>query len=83
VTALPLFLSLTVAGSTGTWLLRLTPAAGFGMQQELPRYAQVAASYTATNGYFPFGPWGGLAALCGWTIITLVAARWVLRRRDA
>jgi ABC-type transport system involved in multi-copper enzyme maturation permease subunit len=83
VTALPLFLALTVSGSVGAWLLRLTPAAGFGLQQELPRYAQVAASYSAADGYFPLGPWGGLAALCGWTVVALLAARFVLRRRDA
>jgi ABC-type transport system involved in multi-copper enzyme maturation permease subunit len=82
-TVLPLFLALTVSGSIGTWLLRFTPAAGFGMQQELPRYAQVATSYTANNGYYGYGPWGGLAALCCWTAVALLAARWALRRRDA
>jgi ABC-type transport system involved in multi-copper enzyme maturation permease subunit len=82
-TVLPLFLALTVPGSVGTWLLRLTPAAGFSLQQQLPRYAQVAAPYTPSDGYYPFGVWGGFAVLCFWVVVALLAARWLLQRRDA
>ena len=40
------------------WLLRLTPAAGFAIQQAIPAYPQVAASYTPFQGYFPLARWG-------------------------
>jgi ABC-type transport system involved in multi-copper enzyme maturation permease subunit len=65
------------------WLLRLTPAAAFAVQQTTPAYPQVAGSYTPTAGYFPLAPWAGFAVLCAWAALALgVAAIW-LRRRDA
>ncbi|WP_027942284.1 ABC transporter permease subunit [Amycolatopsis taiwanensis] len=67
----------------GEWLLRLTPAAAFAVQQSLPEYAQVAAAYTPANGYFPLPSWGGFAVLCGYTALAIGAAAVVLRRRDA
>lgn len=65
------------------WVLRLTPAAGFAIQQTLVAYPQVAGSYTPAFGYFPLPPWGGLAVLCGWTAVALAVATYLLRRRDA
>jgi ABC-type transport system involved in multi-copper enzyme maturation permease subunit len=65
------------------WLLRLTPAAGFAIQQSLTRYAQVNASYGPANGYYPLAPWVGFAVLCAWTALTLGLAVVVIRRRDA
>lgn len=65
------------------WLLRVTPAAAFAVQQSLIRYPQVSGDYTPTNGYFPLSPWVGFAVLCGYTAIALAAAAIVLRRRDA
>ena len=65
------------------WVLRLTPAAGFAIQQSLVAYPQVAGSYTPAFGYFPLPPWGGLAVLCGWAALALAVATWLLRRRDA
>jgi ABC-2 type transport system permease protein len=44
--------------SAAQWLLRLTPAAGFSIQQSLHQYAQVSHAYTPANGYFPLAPWG-------------------------
>jgi ABC-type transport system involved in multi-copper enzyme maturation permease subunit len=82
-TALPLFVALSVSGSAGAWLLRLTPAAGFAIQQSLVRYPQVSDSYTTMNGYFPLSPWVGFAVLCGWTLLALAVAAHQLRRRDA
>jgi ABC-type transport system involved in multi-copper enzyme maturation permease subunit len=65
------------------WLLRLTPAAGFAIQQTFQRWPQVAGAYTPWNGYFPLAPWTGLAVLCLWTLAALALASYLLTRRDA
>jgi ABC-type transport system involved in multi-copper enzyme maturation permease subunit len=65
------------------WLLRLTPSAGFAIQQSLTRYPQVIASYTPGNGYYPLAAWAGFAVLCGFTALVLGLAVIRLRRRDA
>jgi ABC-type transport system involved in multi-copper enzyme maturation permease subunit len=70
------------AGLTG-WLLRITPAAAFALQQPMPQYYQVQANYTPSAGFFPLAPWTGFAVLCGWTALALVLAAYLLRRRDA
>lgn len=64
------------------WLLRIAPVAGFAIQGTLPRFAQVGGAYTMSNGYYPFGPWVGLAVLCAWSAVAFAAAAWALRRRD-
>jgi ABC-type transport system involved in multi-copper enzyme maturation permease subunit len=65
------------------WLMRLTPAAAFAIEQSMPAYPQVTASYTPADGYFPLSPLAGLAVLCGYAALALGAAFLVLRRRDA
>ncbi|MFB4297626.1 ABC transporter permease subunit [Actinomadura sp. NTSP31] len=75
-------LSVLPAG-VSDWLLRVTPAAAFAVQQTTPRYRQVDAPYTPGNGYFPLPPWAGFAVLCGYTVLALVLAAVLLRRRDA
>jgi len=65
------------------WVLRLTPAAGFAIQQYVPAYAQVANSYTPQFGYFPLVPWAGFGVSCLWAVIALALATVLLRRRDA
>jgi ABC-type transport system involved in multi-copper enzyme maturation permease subunit len=69
--------------SAENWLLRVTPAAAFAVQQSLPAYPQVTGSYTPTNGYFPLAPWAGFAVLCAWAALALGVAAVLLRRRDA
>jgi ABC-type transport system involved in multi-copper enzyme maturation permease subunit len=69
--------------SASDWLLRLTPSAGFAIQQSLTRYPQVIASYTPGNGYYPLAAWAGFAVLCGYTALVLGLAVIRLRRRDA
>ena len=69
--------------SAEQWLLRLTPAAGYAIQQSLVRYPQVSAAYTAANGYFPLAPWAGFAVLCAYVALALGLAAVLLRRRDA
>jgi ABC-type transport system involved in multi-copper enzyme maturation permease subunit len=70
-------------GVTQDWLLRVLPVAAFSVQQPYPAYHQVAAPYTASNGYYPLAPWAGLGVLALWAVVALVAAGWLLRRRDA
>ncbi|NUO56470.1 MAG: ABC transporter permease subunit [Hamadaea sp.] len=80
---LPYLLTMTVLpAGAGQWLLRLTPAAAFAVQQSTPQYAQVDNIYTPVNGYFPLAPWAGFAVLCGWTALALAAATLLVRRRD-
>jgi len=65
------------------WLLRLTPAAAFAIQQSLPQYPQVSNFYTPSNGYFPLAPWTGFAVLCAYAALALGLAVFLVRRRDA
>jgi ABC-type transport system involved in multi-copper enzyme maturation permease subunit len=74
--------SILPAGAS-EWLLRVTPAAAFAIQQGSPAYPQVTAEYTPTSGYFPLAPWAGLAVLCGYAALALGLATVMLRRRDA
>jgi ABC-type transport system involved in multi-copper enzyme maturation permease subunit len=74
--------SILPAGA-GDWLLRLTPAAGFAVQQSATAYPQVEALYTPNGGYYPLPPWAGLAVLAGFAAVALAAAVVQLRKRDA
>ncbi len=38
------------------WLLRITPAAGFAIQQSIPQYPRVSSAYTPSDGYYPLAP---------------------------
>jgi uncharacterized membrane protein YgdD (TMEM256/DUF423 family) len=35
------------------------------------------------DGFFPLTPLAGFAVLCGWAALALIAAAYLLRRRDA
>jgi ABC-type transport system involved in multi-copper enzyme maturation permease subunit len=65
------------------WLLRVTPAAGFAVQQTITQYPQIQTVYTPGTGYFPLAPWAGFAVLCAWAAAAFVLALFLLRRRDA
>jgi ABC-type transport system involved in multi-copper enzyme maturation permease subunit len=81
---LPFLLAVTVLpASAGAWLLRLTPAAGFAIEQSIPNYPQVATVFSPTQGNYPLAPWAGLAVLCAWVVVALAVAYVLLRRRDA
>ncbi|WP_371785945.1 ABC transporter permease subunit [Streptosporangium subroseum] len=69
--------------SAARWLLRLTPAAGFAIQQSIPEYPQVTGHYVPQAGYYPLAPWAGLAVLCAYAALALTLAVVLLRRRDA
>jgi ABC-type transport system involved in multi-copper enzyme maturation permease subunit len=80
---LPYVLAIAFPVGAAQWLLRVTPAAAFAIQQSLHRFAQVNFAYTPVNGYYPLAPWTGLAVLCGYAALALGLATFVLRRRDA
>jgi len=63
------------------WLLRVTPAAGFAIQQSLPKWPQVAGVYGLPD-YYPLTPWAGFAVLCGYAVLAMGLAVFLLRRRD-
>ena len=85
VIVLPYILSVASILPSGAaeWLTRLTPAAAFAIQQTVPQYAQVTASYTPSAGFFPLSPWAGLGVLCAYAAAALALATVLLRRRDA
>jgi hypothetical protein len=65
------------------WLLRVTPAAAFAVQQTQTQYSQVLAAYTPLAGYYPLAPLAGFAVLCAYAALALALAALLLRRRDA
>jgi hypothetical protein len=81
---LPYILSIAsvLPAGAANWLLRLTPAAGFAVQQSTPAYPQVDSAYLPSAGYFPLAPWAGFAVLCGWALLAVALAAVTLRRRD-
>ncbi|MFE9566306.1 hypothetical protein ACFYM0_34960 [Streptomyces sp. NPDC006487] len=56
------------------WLLRVTPAAGFAVQQTLVEHHQVTAHYAPSAGYFPLPWWAGVAVLCAYTAAAVALA---------
>jgi ABC-type transport system involved in multi-copper enzyme maturation permease subunit len=82
VVVLPYILAVSSVGAL-QWLLRVTPAAGFAVQQTLHRYPQVDGVYIASAGYYPLSPWEGFGVLLGWTALALGLAVVLLRKRDA
>ncbi|MCP9947773.1 DUF1349 domain-containing protein [Actinomadura madurae] len=57
--------------SAARWLERLTPAAGFAIQETVVRFDRA------------IDPWAGFGVLCAYTAAALAAALWLVRRRDA
>ncbi|MGD0246982.1 MAG: ABC transporter permease subunit [Streptosporangiaceae bacterium] len=85
VTFIPFLLAILPTSPLGLreWLLRITPAAAFSVQQAQPQYSQVIATYTPNGGYYPLAGWAGLAVECAWAAVALTLAFYLLRRRDA
>jgi ABC-type transport system involved in multi-copper enzyme maturation permease subunit len=83
VIVLPYLLAISVLPvGAAQFMLRVTPAAAFAVQQSATQYAQVDALYTPINGFFPLSPWAGFAVLAVWTALAVGLAGYVLRRRD-
>jgi hypothetical protein len=72
----PYLLAITSAlpPSVSSWMLRLTPAAGFSVMQTLAQYSQVTASYTPNLGYFPLSPIFGFGVLNIYVIVVIALA---------
>jgi len=83
--ALPYVLATTsvLPESAAEWLLRVTPAAGFAIQQSVPEYGHVLGHYAPTAGFYPLAPWAGLAVTAGYAALVLGLAILRTRRRDA
>jgi len=79
----PLILGAILPQDYADWVLRLTPAAAFGLQQGIPHYSQVTSTCEPFNGCYPLAPWDGFAVLCVWAAAALGIAIYLLRRRDA
>ena len=65
------------------WILRLSPAAAYAVQQSIPAYSFVTGNYTPANGFYPLAPWAGFLVLCLWAAAALGLAIYVMNRRDA
>jgi hypothetical protein len=79
----PVILGTILPQGPADWVLRLTPAAAFGLQEGTPQYSQVMHTCDPYNGCFPLAPWTGFAVACVWVVAALGLAVYVLRRRDA
>jgi hypothetical protein len=79
----PVILGVILPQGPADWVLRLTPAAAFGLQEGTPQYSQVMRTCEPYNGCFPLAPWNGFIVACLWAAAALALAIFVLRRRDA
>jgi len=70
-------------GGGGGWSLQFTPTAALSVQQAVPQFHQLLATYPVNAGYYPLAPWAGLAVECAWAAAALALACHLLRRRDA
>ena len=80
---LPQILSFALPLPAAQWLLRVTPAAAFAIQQGVTRYPQVKYNCLPESGCYPLSPWNGFAVLAAYAAAALLLAAWRLRRRDA
>ena len=80
---IPVILGVILPQGPADWVLRLTPAAAFGLQEGTPQYSQVMHTCEPYNGCFPLSPWNGFIVACIWAAAALALAIYVLRRRDA
>jgi ABC-type transport system involved in multi-copper enzyme maturation permease subunit len=84
VIVLPFLLSVTVLPDRAAdWVLRLTPAAGFAIEQSIPNYSQVGSLAGPAGGAYPLTPLAGFGVLCLYAVVALALATVLLRRRDA
>ncbi|MFJ1971644.1 ABC transporter permease subunit [Streptomyces sp. NPDC087903] len=80
---LPQILAFALPLPAAHWLLRLTPAAAFAIQQGVTYYPQVEHNCLPESGCYPMTPWGGLSVLAAYAGLALLLAAWRLRGRDA
>ena len=82
VLVIPVILALVLPLTPANWLLRITPAAAFSLQQTTPKYSQVANVCAPYHSCFPLSAWQGFAVLCAWVAVALASAIYLLRKRD-
>ncbi|MET7488550.1 hypothetical protein [Streptomyces sp. NPDC005538] len=80
---LPQILSFALPLGAAQWLLRVTPAAAFAVQQGVTYYPQVQHNCLPEGGCYPLSPYNGLAVLVAYVVAALLLAAWTVRRRDA
>jgi hypothetical protein len=74
---LPAFLATALPPTPSEWLVRLTPASGLAIQRSL------APTRALIEPWAMIPPWIGFGVLCLYAGAALIAATWLLRRRDA
>ncbi|KAA9381649.1 DUF1349 domain-containing protein [Microbispora cellulosiformans] len=72
---------LLASAGLASWLLMITPAAGFAITQSIPTFAHVDVNTSLLDGYYPLPPWAGLSVTCGYASLTLAAAALLCARR--
>ncbi|MDR3035938.1 MAG: ABC transporter permease subunit [Kitasatospora sp.] len=80
---LPQILAFALPLGPSSWLLRVTPAAAFAVQQGASHPEQVAHTCLPEDGCYPLAPWPGFSVLAAYTVVLLALAVWRIRRRDA
>ncbi|MGW2523376.1 hypothetical protein ACWC09_41610 [Streptomyces sp. NPDC001617] len=80
---LPQILSFALPLPVAQWMLRVTPAAAFAIQQGVTYYPQVQHNCLPESGCYPLSPYNGLAVLVAYAAAALLLAAWTVRRRDA
>jgi hypothetical protein len=73
----PAVVGLMLPGRIGIWLVRFTPAAGLATQRVKPPTDWLSEPWSAIH------PWVGLATVCAYAAVSLLAGWWLLRRRDS
>ena len=74
---LPIIVSAFLPLSPAVWLMRLTPAGGFAVQRVQPPTTLAAEAWSGVS------PGVGLGVAAAYAGVALLAAYWLLRRRDA
>jgi hypothetical protein len=78
----PQLLTGVLSVTAAEWLVRLTPAAGFSVQQTIPHYEQVPQACLTETGCVYEQPWTGVAVIGAYALVMTAVALWLLRRRD-
>jgi hypothetical protein len=68
---LPQLLASGLPTAAGQWLMRLTPATGFSIQQTTRHYDHVPRVCLPEDGCVYDQPWAGFAVICGYALVTM------------
>jgi regulation of enolase protein 1 (concanavalin A-like superfamily) len=73
----PVIASSAMSAGPALWMMRLTPAGGLATQRAKP------PTRTLVEPWAMLSPWAGLAVVCAYAAVSMIAAWWLVRRRDA